>query len=264
MDHVEPPILHSLREGVATLTLNAPARRNALSTGMREALLAGLQEFEADPNCRCIVLTGAGGTFCSGGDIGEMTPPAGKTPAAHAAYRIGLLQDIIRALVNGTRPTVAAVSGHAAGAGLSIACACDYVIAEHSARFAASFTRLGLIADCGLTWSLPRRVGPARARELLASGRTVGTDEALRIGLADQLAESGYGLEAAQSHARAYGATAPLAVMRTREVMADAPASLEAALATELREQAVLRVTDDHQEARKAFAEKRVPNFTGT
>jgi enoyl-CoA hydratase/carnithine racemase len=257
------PILENFASGAATITLNAPERRNALSTAMREALLEGIRRYQDDDSCRCIILTGAAGTFCSGGDISEMTPPDGVSPGQYAEYRIGLLQDIIRLIVHGTKPVVAMVSGHAAGAGMSIACACDYVVVEDNARFAASFARLGLIADCGLTWTLPRRVGPTRAQELLTTGRSVGAEEAARLGIADEFVGSGKGMAAAVSRAELYALAAPLAVARTRLALIEAPADLEAALALETLEQGTLRLTEDHNEARRAFAEKRAPKFLG-
>jgi enoyl-CoA hydratase/carnithine racemase len=257
------PVIEHFASGTATITLNAPERRNALSTAMREALLEGLRRYQEKDSCRCVILTGAAGNFCSGGDISEMTPPHGVSPGQHAEYRIGLLQDIIRLIVHGTKPVVAMVAGHAAGAGMSIACACDYVVIEDNARLAASFARLGLIADCGLTWTLPRRVGPTRAQELLTTGRAVAAEEAARLGIADELVGSGKGMAAAASRAELYALAAPLAVARTRHALREPPPDLDAALALEALEQATLRLTDDHREARRAFAEKRAPKFLG-
>ena len=256
-------VIDTLEDGVASLTLNAPARRNALSTEIRLALLAAMQKYVADPACRAIVLTGAAQTFCAGGDISQMTPPVGMTPRDYSISRMKALHDCVRLIAAGPKPVVAAVEGHAAGAGMSLAAACDYVVAAEDSRFIASFGKIGLAADCGLLWSLPHRVGHAKARDLLLTARTMSGPEALQIGLADEVVARGGTLAGAIRKAKSYATTAPLAIALTKRVMAGELDNLDVALDSEIEWQAELRATADHQEARDAFLQKRPPIFQG-
>jgi enoyl-CoA hydratase/carnithine racemase len=256
-------VIDTLENGIAVLTLNAPARKNALSTEVRFALLAAMQKYVADSACRAIVLTGAAQTFCAGGDISQMKPPPGVTPRDYSLTRMTALHDSVRLIAAGPKPVVAAVEGHAAGAGMSLAAACDYVVAAEDAKFVASFGRIGLAADCGLIWSLPNRVGHAKARDLLLTARTVSANEALRLGLADEVVLKGGTLIRAIEKAASYATTAPLAIALTKRVMAGELDDLNLALANEIEWQAELRATADHQEAREAFLQKRAPKFQG-
>lgn len=256
-------IIDTLENGIAVLTLNAPARKNALSTELRFGLLATLEKYIADPACRAIVLTGAAQTFCAGGDISQMQPPPGVTPREYSLKRMTALHDSVRHIAAGPKPVVAAVEGHAAGAGMSLAAACDYVVAAEDSKFVASFGRIGLAADCGLLWSLPNRVGPAKARDLLLTARTVSGPEALKLGLADEVVARGATLARAIEKAKSYATTAPLAIALTKRVMAGELDDLNVSLASEIEWQAELRATADHQEAREAFLQKRTPKFQG-
>ena len=256
-------VIETMESGIAVLTLNAPARKNALSTEIRFALLAAMQKYVGDPACRAMVLTGAAQTFCAGGDISQMKPPEGVTPRDYSLTRMKALHDSVRLIAAGPKPVVAAVEGHAAGAGMSLAAACDYVIAADDARFVASFGRIGLAADCGLIWSLPNRVGHAKARDLLLTARTVSANEALKLGLADEVVAKGATLARALEKAASYATTAPLAIALTKRVMAGELDDLNLALENEIDWQAELRATADHQEAREAFLQKRAPKFQG-
>ncbi|ETR78744.1 enoyl-CoA hydratase [Afipia sp. P52-10] len=256
-------VIGTLENGVAVLTLNAPARKNALSTEIRFGLRAAFEKYLANPACRAIVLTGAAQTFCAGGDISQMKPPPGITPREYSLTRMKALHDSVRFIAAGPKPVVAAVEGHAAGAGMSLAAACDYVIAADDARFVASFGKIGLAADCGLLWSLPHRVGHAKARDLLLTARTVSAEEAHHIGLADEVVAKGATLARAIEKAQSYATTAPLAIALTKRVMAGELDDLNLALENEIEWQAELRATSDHQEARDAFLQKRKPNFQG-
>ena len=256
-------VIDTLENGIAILSLNAPARKNALSTEVRFALLAAMEKYIADATCRAIVLTGAAQTFCAGGDISQMKPPPGVTPRDYSLTRMKALHDSIRYIAAGPKPVIAAVEGHAAGAGMSLAAACDYVIAADDARFVASFGRIGLAADCGLLWSLPNRVGHTKARDLLLSARTIQADEALQLGLADEVVAKGDTLARAIEKATSYATTAPLAIALTKRVMAGELDNLNRALKNEIEWQTELRATADHQEARNAFLQKRAPKFQG-
>ncbi|CAN5625686.1 hypothetical protein BH23PSE1_BH23PSE1_02040 [soil metagenome] len=157
------PVLLARQGALAVVTLSEPAKRNALTIPLRQALLAALDELGADPECRAIVLTGAGGAFCSGGDLSAMRPddPLGSR------RRLAMVHDIVRRIAAGPKPVIAAVEGPAFGACLALAACADIVVADPAARFCASFARLGLMPDAGLLWSLPPRVGLGLARRLI-------------------------------------------------------------------------------------------------
>jgi 2-(1,2-epoxy-1,2-dihydrophenyl)acetyl-CoA isomerase len=252
------------RDGeVAIVTLNAPDRRNAVSLEARRLLLQALQECAGDPACRSIVLTGAGGHFCSGGEV-KPTEGADSGPDPMRTRRnIGVLHDVVRLLAAGPKPTVAAVNGGAYGAGLSLAAACDHVVATPSARFCASFGKIGLIADAGLMWSLPNRVGMTAARNLLLTGRVISADEALRLGLVDEAAEESDLLTTAVRAAQGLSKLAPLAVAAMRHILANARSSLESVIAAETAMQPMLTLTEDYVEGRAAFKDRRPPRFRG-
>jgi len=240
------------------LTLSRPARLNAISTQMRLELRDRLREVVADPGCRAIILTGADGVFCSGSDIGQM-----GTTEMPPAERLGILHDIVRLIVQAPQPVIAAVEGVAAGAGLSLAVACDYLITAEDARLIPAFVRLGLIPDSGILWSLPRRVGPARANGILTRVRQMPVDDAQMLGMVDLVCRSGATLNTALGICQDIALAAPLAVAATKRVLIGNIAALEQAFAQELAEQASLRRTQDHLEARAAFRERRPPVFRG-
>jgi len=246
-------------DGAVILTLHAPAFRNACSVEMRKVLLAYLEEASADAACRFIVLTGSGGHFCSGGRL-----PVDPVPDPERTRRnVAVLQGIASILYRGPKPTVAAVEGLAFGAGLSFALACDYLVAGDSARFCASFARVGLMPDTGLAWTLPQRVGGSRARDMLLTAREVQGEEALAIGLVDALVPAGEALARALEAGARYGGIAPLAIAATKRVLGDGHGSLEAVLAAEAVEQPQLTLSHDYAEGRAAFREKRKPAFSG-
>lgn len=245
------------RDGpVLVLTLDYPARRNALAPRLREDMLRILDRVEGDSSIRALVLTGAGSHFCSGGDISSMDvrhPMQGRE-------RLRKAHEMIRLMVGGSTPIVAAVEGWCAGAGLSLACACDTVVAAEDSNFMAAFGKVGLMADLGLPHTLPRRVGHARARQILLYGEPIAAEEALRIGLVDQLAPKGAVLDAALARARILAAQAPASIALTKQMLAE---GLDAALDQERHFQAMLFLTGDHAEGKEAFFGKRAPSFTG-
>jgi 2-(1,2-epoxy-1,2-dihydrophenyl)acetyl-CoA isomerase len=254
-----PPVLLDRDGHVAIVTLNQPERRNALSLELREALHDTLSEAMAG-DARAIVLAGAGGSFCSGGDIRSFVPGAGLLDTR---ARLARMHRVIRLLLTGAKPVIAAVEGYAFGAGVSLALACDHVVAATDARFCASFNRVALMADLGLLYTLPPRVGMGKARELLMLGEIVEGPEALTIRLVDRLADPGRAVEVAIERARRFAAAPPVALALTKAALARAPASLEAILQMEVDAQSALFRTDDHAEGRAAFLEKRTPHFKG-
>lgn len=244
---------------VAVVTLNDPPVRNALSAALRNRLYEVLKDLQGQNECRAIVLTGAEGTFCSGGDVrvmGKGADPAGLRDRMKSAH------EVVRLLVNGRKPVVAAIEGFAFGAGLSLAAASDVVVADTGARFGSAFGKVGLIPDMGLLWTLPRKVGLNAARQIMLLSKTLRAEEAHAIGLVDELVEPGHVHAAAMAQAEAFARCAPLAVGMARRALA-INGTLEELLEYELNGQAELIVSDDHEEGTAAFREKRAPQFSG-
>lgn len=257
MDDETQVVLCKVAEGgIAVLTLNNPARRNALSLDMRRKLIELLRQLDSDVAVRAIVLTGAGGHFCSGGDISGQ----GQSNLADGRERFRITHEMVRTLARGPKPKIAAVEGWAAGAGLSLALLCDTVVASANAKFSAPFGRLGLIADLGLLHTLPARIGHGRARQMLLYGEPASANEALSIGLIDRLVPEGAALEAAFERARLLAQSAPLPLELTRQYLCR---GLDETFNWEREVQAALMTTEDHREGRAAFLEKRVPRFAG-
>ncbi|MBW6396233.1 enoyl-CoA hydratase/isomerase family protein [Roseomonas sp. HJA6] len=247
-------------DGVLELTLSHPRRRNALAAPLREALIRHLEHGLADPACRVIILTGAGGHFCAGGDISAMGQ---QTPLESRARMMRTSHHIIRLLVEGEKPVIAAVEGHAAGAGLSLAAACDIVVAARNAVFTCSFNRIGLVPDMGAGWTLPRRIGSGPTRLLMFRGKPLPAEEAARLGLVETLAEPGAALDQARAIARDIAAVAPLSNGMAKQLLARSQGSLAEFLKAEADAQALLRESEDHREGRDAFLSKRAPHFVG-
>ena len=246
--------------GVLTLVLNDPARRNAMGDEMRGQLIAALGRAGSDSSVRALVLRGAGGTFCSGGDLAAM-PPENMAAARDRLAHVATLVNLLRGL---TMPTVAVIEGAAAGLGASIALCCDYIYMADDARFMFPFSRLGLLPDGGILHSLAARVGVARARQLLLEGRNVGAEESLRLGLADYTYPKGQLAAEAAAKAGQLATLAPLAVGGIKKSLADGLPSWEDALAAEASDQPGCYFSSDFAEGKRAFAERSLPVFTGS
>ena len=251
---------HSENPAIAVVTLNNPSRRNAFSPAMKEELIEAFDTLHKDPACRAIVLTGAGGAFCSGADLKQLGPATLIDNRRRMDRSAGLL----RLMVAGPKPIVAAVEGPAIGAGLALAAACDYVVSASNARLACTFVRVGVHPDNGALWSIQRRVGLGKAAELVSLCDELDGNEALRIGLANKAVEPGKSLEAALEVADRYAGMPPLAMAMTKATLAKAATDLEACLQAERDLNPVLMATKDHAEAVAAFIEKRNPVFTGS
>jgi 2-(1,2-epoxy-1,2-dihydrophenyl)acetyl-CoA isomerase len=253
-------VLACVDGAVGTITLNRPAALNALTIPMKERLLATLREMAATATIGAIVLTGAGRAFCAGQDLRERLEPGAPPLDEELALRYN---PIVRAIRAAPQPVIAAVNGVAAGAGASLAFACDLRIAAETASFVLAFGRIGLIPDSGATWTLPRLVGSARAAEIALLGDSIAADEALRLGLVTRVVAAGdLAAEAAAMAGRvadqALGATAA-----TKELLAGAfDRGLDAALDLEASAQAAAGAHPDHAEGLSAFLEKRPPRFS--
>jgi Enoyl-CoA hydratase/carnithine racemase len=255
-------VTSSVQENVCVLTLNDADRLNPLSDDMRAAFLTAMEAAMADPGIRAIILTGAGGNFTAGADIRQLVLPSGPDPARYRR-RLVPLHRAIEIIAGGPKPVIAAVEGAAFGAGLSIAAACDFVVAGNGARFGAAFGKIGLTADCGLTWSLPQRVGRTLARDIMFTGRPVKAEEAHRIGIVDMLVPAGDALSHAIAKVAEYRGVAPLSIAAMKSAFVSGPGSLSDALALEIQQQPMLSMTRDHAEGVAAFQDKRPAMFTG-
>ena len=244
---------------IAVIRLNYPARRNAFCFQMRTQLAERLAQLMSDEQVRAVVITGEGGHFCAGGDISEMK----KRTVLQDRERWNLVNTLIRHIATGPKPVLMAVEGVAMGAGLSIAALGDYLVCASDAKFGAAFARVGLMPDMGALWSLQHRVGRAKAREILSLARAFDGEEALRIGLANEVTAPGQALARAIEVAREYAALPPLANALLKTALAQGVDSLEAAIRSEVEFQAVAMASGDHAEAVRAFLEKRAPVFTG-
>lgn len=246
------------RGPVRIVTLNRPEVRNAIDIPVRVELAGAIESAGQDDSIRAIVLTGAGSAFCSGGDITSME----RMPPDRAMERTQLAQRVIRAIWNAGKPVVAAVEGSAFGAGAALAAACDRVVAARDARFATTFTNVGLAGDMGTFASLPARVGIARARQMLMMPSPIDASTALEIGLVDALVEPGTALVAALADAErlAAGPTRAYGVIKSMLAAGSALGPFEV-LELEAQNQAQLFDSDDFAEGIAAFREKRSPNF---
>jgi len=244
---------------IAVITLNRPDSLNALNAGMRRELLAALKVVGRDEGVRAVVITGEGRGFCSGADL--------RAGAAERGFRRVLTDEynpLITAIRALPKPVIAAVNGVAAGAGVSLALACDLVYASEEARFIQAFVRIGLVPDSGSTRTLVRALGRHRAAQLIFSGEPLSADDALAAGLlngvlpGDQLASA-----ARDAAARLAAAPTRAIALAKRAINHAEDADLDESLAMEAALQELAGRTDDHAEGVAAFSEKREPRFVG-
>jgi len=251
-------------EGVVTVTLDRPRRKNAAIPQMWEELLAALTAIGRSTADRCVVMTGAGGNFCSGADIESLASRAGDGEARHPLAMMGEVRDVLLALHHLPQPTIAKVRGVAVGIGMNLALACDLVAAAEDARFSEIFARRGLSVDGGGSWSLPRRVGMHRAKEIVLLADIVPAAEAERIGLVNRVVAGAEIDGFVDAWARRLAAGPPIALAQSKRLLDGAAAiSLRQALDDEGAAQAVNLATRDTAEALAAWLEKREPRFEG-
>lgn len=260
MTAANSPLLQSIEGGVLTATINVPEVRNSIGAeGVRDGLAAALDRLESDPALRAMVITGAGGTFSSGGDLRQLA----ELGEAQVRERLSHGAWLFRRIALADKPVIAAVEGAAFGAGVALAACCDVVVAAQDARFCCVFVRVGAMPDAGLFWSLPLRVGIAQARRMMLFAEEVGGERALAMGLADFLAEPGAALATAQGLAATLAAGPTRAYGRIKAGLRQAPMSLEDALAFELGNAPTIFASGDFKEGARAFLEKRAPRFEG-
>ena len=266
----EKLILEERDGDVVTLIFNDPDRLNAMSRAMGEAFAEHVAGLTRDESLRAVVLTGAGKAFSAGGDMTML-----RDKAAQGRARPGIARRAIRDDMRGFYtlflsvrdlpcPTIAALNGHAIGAGFCVALACDVRIAAEEAKLGLNFTKLGVHPGMAATWTLPRLVGPAVAAELLYTSRVVGGAEAARIGLANRSLPSAEVLPAARALASEMAVCSPLANRAVKRALSrTAEATLEDQLSFEATEQAATFETEDVHEGLDAIAERRDPRFQG-
>lgn len=259
----EPVLRVSRADGVLTLTLNRPERRNALDAALWHALRDALREAADDPALRALVLTGGGGAFCSGADLGSDGGVGADDGLGHPLVRMRLVEEVVLALHGLPVPTVARVDGVAVGAGWNLALACDLVVATPRSQFSQIFARRGLSVDAGGSWLLPRLVGLQQAKRLTFLAETIDAEEAHRLGLVTWLREPAEldGFVADLTDRLVAGP--PVALAQSKALLDEGSGrTLPEALGAEARAQAVNFATDA-PEAFRAFRAKADPVFTG-
>lgn len=255
-------VLVEQADGIATVTLNRPEARNALNLAMREELEAALRALGDEPTVRVLIVRGAGEHFCAGGDVKFMQAHPMSAPEGRA--RVEAMNRAVGALVYFRTPTIAMVDGFAVGAGCNLALACDLVVASDRARFGEVFARIGLIPDGGGIYLLPRRVGLAKAKELVFTADVLDAAEAERIGLVNRVVPAAE-LEARTRELARRIADGPPRVhaMAKSLLNRSLDLDLDATLAWEALAQGMMIASADHREGLAAFFEKRAPRFTG-
>lgn len=265
-------LLCRLEDRVAIITLNRPKKKNALSDHLTPALRQTLLDLETKREVGCILITGSGDAFCAGGDIGGMGGNASKDeevserPTAEERVRalIHKQETLTLRLADHAKPTIAALPGVAAGAGLCIALACDIRVACRSAFVTTAYRNIGFSGDYGGSWLLTQLVGPSKAKELFFTGRRVQSDEALALGIFNNVFEDASFENEALAMAKQIASGPPIAIAFMKEHINRAvTGDLRSNLAMEADRLIRCATTSDHKEAVKAFMEKRAPVFTG-
>lgn len=265
-------LIESFDSGVATLTMNRPEARNAMSGEMMAAMHEALPRLAADRNVRCVVLTGAGGAFCAGGDVKGFASEAGGGGGAKPggfdlegrAHGLRSGMELSRILHEMPKPTLAAIPGPAAGAGFSLVLACDLRIALDTAKLTTAFSKVGLSGDYGGSFFLPYLVGQAKARELYFTAAVVSGAEALEIGLVNRVASADEFEAAVAEFANELASLPTVAVgYMKKNLNAAYGGSLSDTFDREALHMVRCFMTDDHKGAAMAFVEKRAPEFNG-
>jgi 2-(1,2-epoxy-1,2-dihydrophenyl)acetyl-CoA isomerase len=262
-------LIETISGGIATITLNRPESRNSLTPAMMKGLAEALPRLAADPAVRVVVLTGAGRAFCAGGDVKSFAARAGGGVVAVESFedRVNDLRsrmEMVRWLHEMPKPTLAVIPGPAAGAGLSMALACDMRIAADDAKMTTAFSKVGLSGDFGGSYFLNQLVGAARARQMYFTAEVVKADEALRIGLVNRVVPYEQLDKAAADYAQELLALPTIAVgYMKKNLNTGLRSNLSDVLDSEATNMIRTFETQDHKGAAKAFVEKRAPQFSG-
>lgn len=255
-------LLWQVQGHVATVTLNRPEKKNAMSFVMFNEIRDVFLRAGGDDNVRCVVLTGAGGAFCSGADLTDPANLAGS--AVEFRDRMDLVDSITRAFIDCPKPTIAKVTGVAAGAGCNLALGCDLIVATREASFAELFVKRGLVIDFGGTWVLSRLLPLHKAKEIALLGDTLSAEEADRFGLLNRLCDADEVDSVVKDYAERLAALPPRIVSLIKaNLNRAAERSLEESLDAESFGQTLAFMSEDTREAIAAWIEKREPRFTG-
>jgi enoyl-CoA hydratase/carnithine racemase len=251
------------KDGVATVTMNRPARKNAANGTMWRELLSTFEDVATDRNDRVMILTGAGDAFCSGADLGDASNVAGR-PGDPYLVQMRALGDVALRLHRFPKPTIAKVGGIAAGAGMSMALGCDLVVAADTARFSQIFSKRGLSVDFGASWLLPRLIGLHRAKELAFFADIIDAEQAAEFGFVNRVVPADQLDEFVADWADRLAVGPPLALSMTKTMLNNSfNISMDQAIEEESRSQAVNFGSADTMEAIAAFGQKREPHFEG-
>ncbi|MEM6637673.1 MAG: enoyl-CoA hydratase-related protein [Pseudomonadota bacterium] len=254
-----------IEDGIAVVTLNQPERRNALSAEVKERLAGISAQLVNDKTLKAVILTGAGGVFCAGGDLKKMLERHASGEAAGAEDQLARMKETqtwFRALRDLPVPVITAVDGPAFGAGFGLALVGDFVVASERAQFCASFAKVGAVPDLGLMWSLPRVVGLQRARELFYTARILSAQDACDLGIALEVRPSDALLSRAMDLAGQMAQTSSLAFRLTKQISARAmECDSDTILELEAQAQAVCLTSMYHRDAISRFGEKKPPRF---
>ena len=257
-------LLETASDGVATLTMNRPERRNAMSSDMLDALLEALTRLGADDDVGAIILTGTGEAFCAGGDVKAMAAGGAERTLEQRTRGLRHVMESARLLHEVPKPTIARIRGAAAGAGLSLALACDMRFVSENAKFTTAFANVALSGDFGGSYFLSKLVGTAKARELYFGAELIRAEEAARIGMVNRVLPDAELDQVTQRFAvrLAAGPRITLAYMK-RNMNAAESETLAQCLDLEALHHSRCAMTEDHREAAAAFVEKRTPLFQG-
>jgi 2-(1,2-epoxy-1,2-dihydrophenyl)acetyl-CoA isomerase len=260
----EEPILTSVADKVATLTFNRPERLNALSRELIYQTIARLQEWGRDPEIGAIVVTGAGRAFCAGGDVSAMANKSAPQSLEVQIDELRQAQELSWLLYHIPKVTIAAVNGHAMGAGLGVCLACDLRLASDRAKFGTAYAKVGFGGDFGTTWLLTHHVGAPKAKEMFFLSEIIDAAEAERLGLINRVVPHD-DLAAQTAEIASRIAHGPLVSYRYMKANVNLAATNDFRTVLDREAETHLRcgMTEDHQEGVRAFLEKRSPNFMG-
>jgi 2-(1,2-epoxy-1,2-dihydrophenyl)acetyl-CoA isomerase len=254
-------LLFDVKDGVATVTLNRPEQKNALSSPMRDGLDDAIRRIRRDREIRAVILRGAGNDFCSGGDVRGMSPRS----AEDGRNRMDDMQPFISALIDLDRPVIAAVDGVAYGAGFSLALAADFVIATPRARFCLPFLKVGIVPDLGAFYTLPRVIGLARAKDLVFTAREIGAEEAQGMGAVFEIHSPDTLYHRAEQIAQSLSGASSVAFgLSKRALNMSLSSDLRTLLEMESAAQGVVCTTQAHQDAVQRFKERLPARFQWT
>lgn len=257
---MENEVLYAVENNVATITMNRPKSLNSMNDGLINGLHDAITKAAADSEVRAIVLTGNGKAFCAGGDLSYLN---GIEASADKKAFIAKVGDVAKRLTTIEKPVIAYVNGVAAGAGVNLMLACDLVYASAKARFAESFSKVGLIPDCGGLYFLPKAVGVLKAKELMFTADLIDAPTAEKLGMLNAVYEDDVLRDKVYEMAARLAASAPLSISLIKKYLNNTALTLDEVLTIEETTQALLMGTDDCKEGIAAFYEKRNPVFTG-